>query len=107
MTETTLTLYDNTLLVELKSYECCDGVTVTASDYGYFTLDIQGLSEGEVKNIVKLTFITSENAMFGSSDFVDVSSEDHIISQFGKLTIYQMGDVNMDGRVNTVDAAMI
>ena len=106
MTTTTLTIYYNPMLVELSTYLCYDEVKVVASDNGYITLQVAGLSDGE-KNIVDLTFTTSNNAPFGNSHFIDVVCEDNITSKLGELTIYQMGDVNMDGKVNTVDAAMI
>ncbi len=107
MGETVITVYYNPWFVALKSYECYEGVTVTVSNSGYITVHITGLSECDSKDIVDLVFVTTDYAPVGDSAFIEVECEDNITSNFGALTIYEMGDVNMDGRVNTVDAAMV
>ena len=107
MSSTVFSIHYNPLLVELKSYDCCDGVSVVEYNDGYITVQAKDLISGENRDVISLTFVTSNNAPFGSSTFIDVVAEDKITSNFDELTIYQMGDVNMDGKVNTVDAAMI
>lgn len=107
MSSTVFTIYYNALLVELKSSDCCEGAKIIAEDEGYITVEVDGLSNAERNNVISLTFVTSDYAPIGESKFIEIVSEDKLTSNVGKLTIYQMGDVNMDGRVNTVDAAMI
>ena len=107
MSSTVFTINYNALLAELKSYDCCEGAKVIAEDEGYITVEVDGLSNAESNNVISLTFVTSDYAPIGESEFIVIVSEDKLTSNVDKLTIYQMGDVNMDGRVNTVDAAMI
>jgi hypothetical protein len=77
------------------------------SGAGYITLLVTGLRENEVNNLIELIFVTSTYAPVGESEFINVFGEDLFDPKLGTITIFQMGDVNMDGRVNTVDAAMI
>ena len=107
MTESKLTVYFNPLLVSLQSYNCYDNVQVLESGAGYITLLVSGLRENEVNNLIELIFVTSTYAPVGESEFINVFGEDLFDPKLGTITIFQMGDVNMDGRVNTVDAAMI
>lgn len=107
MSSTVFTINYNAWLVKLKSYVCCEGTRVIEEDEGYITVEVDGLSNAVSNNIISLTFVTSDYAPIGESDFIYIVSEDKFTSNVGKLTLYQMGDVNMDGRVNTVDASMI
>lgn len=107
MTSTSFIIFYNSWLVDPKSFSCYDGTTITATDIGYIIVKVDVLAESGSQDVLDITFATSNYAPFGDSEFIGISAEDNITPDFGKLTIYQMGDVNMDGRVNTVDAAMI
>jgi hypothetical protein len=107
MSSTVFTVFYHPLLVELKSYTCYDGVTVIEMNDEYIKVQVEELHDGERKEIMCLTFVTSDYAPFGDSDIMEIASEDTIFSNLAKLTIYQIGDVNMDGDINIDDATMI
>ena len=107
MDETVVTVFFNPILVTLDDIVLAEGVTLLGTEENCITLSVTGLSSSETVDIAELTFIVSEYAPEGESTFLMVSSEDTITPGFTTLRIYQVGDVNMDGRVNTVDAAMI
>ncbi len=107
MTETVLTLHYDPSTVTLESFEALADVTIIKSGTGYIDLHVTNLSSDEAKSILKLQFITGEYAPVGKWNFLSVFSEDRISADFNGITICQVGDVNMDGRINTIDAAMI
>jgi len=105
MTSTKITLYYDHSIVTLKSYEACEGVTVTGEGQGYLTMEINGLSDAA--EIISVTFTVSQNAPFGQSVFMEAMSEDKIVSGFEKLTVYQLGDVDMNGAITKEDALAV
>ncbi len=107
MTDTTISLYYDPQLVTLRSWLCGEGVRVLAEETGYITIAVTGLSENSSCDLLTLTFLTSNYAPVGQTDFLAASCVDKLTANFGTLRLYQPGDVNMDGRVNTIDAAMV
>ncbi len=107
MTDTTITIYYDRELVELSAFSMHSNVTFVQMGDGAVTFHIDGLKDGVNANVANLTFVTKKDAPFGSWNFLKAVSEENITNNFSALTICQMGDVNMDGFVNTIDAAMV
>ncbi len=107
MTETGITLQYDPTLVALNGYEVFDGVTVTEIGIGYISLYVTGLSEDLKTDVLKINFVTCEDAPIGNTEFMDVYSEDIITSRLGALTVYQTGDVNSDGSINSKDVLLL
>lgn len=107
MTETTITVYYDRCLVEVKAFSMLSNVSFIRMGDGAITFHVSGLKDGEKANVANLVFVTKKDVQFGSYSFLSAVSDDNISQGFEQLTIYRMGDVNMDGYVNTVDAAMV
>jgi hypothetical protein len=54
-----------------------------------------------------LTFKTAEDLTAGSYDFLFVDETEFVTGEFAPILIYQFGDVNLDGNVNSRDVLMI
>ena len=54
-----------------------------------------------------LTFKTADDLAAGTYNFLFVNTSEDVTGDFAQMVIYQLGDVNMDGTINSRDALMI
>jgi len=92
------------MVVTYKSYKASSGVTVAVNG-STITISKSG-SIASGSTLVSLTFITSDELISGEHSFITLSDSVNTAS-FDKLKIYEMGDVNMDGNINSRDVTMI
>jgi hypothetical protein len=54
-----------------------------------------------------VTFTTSDYLVSGSYDFMKAADGELVCADFTQLTIYEIGDVNMDGKISAKDVMLI
>ena len=97
----TFTLKLDPLCVSLKKISPATDVTATVEG-DVISVTVTG-KVNQNEELIILTLTTSDELASGSFDFISSSAE----SSFPQMTIYRMGDVNMDGNVNSRDVTMI
>ena len=109
MTDTTMILLYDPALVSLKSYNCYPGVTITAQEEGYLTMEVSGMTEGENRNLLEITFLVSEQASYGENIFLGIYCEERIVDQLDKLILAAplKGDLDLDGDVDAEDLTIL
>jgi hypothetical protein len=102
----TFTLVYDTQYVTLVNIVVADGVRVNTDTNGVITVTVdQTVLEGE--SLFDVTFKTSNYLTSGSYTFLAAGKNQLVISNFNDLVIYEMGDVNMDGKVSAKDVMLI
>jgi hypothetical protein len=92
----------NADIVALKSVSATDGISVDSSVKGVLTVKVtRDIANGE--SLFDLVFTTFEQLAEGSHKFLLCNEHD----EFNELVIYQIGDVNLDGNINSRDVTMI
>ena len=88
--------------VTIKSVSAIDGLIVDSSVKGVIAVKaIREFAKGET--LFDLTFTTFEQLAEGSHKLLSCNGYD----EFSELVIYQIGDVNLDGNINSRDVALI
>ena len=96
------TIFYDVNIVTLKSVTVVSGVSVDTSIDGVITVNTsRNISGGE--DLFDVTFTTFEQLAEGSHKFLSCNEYD----EFSEIVIYQIGDVNLDGKINSRDVAII
>ncbi len=98
-------LYYDMAKADLVSYVTADGVSVTEVDGGLRVTVSREVSADET--LLTLTLNTADTLATGEHAFLHLDGDTSCTETFGNMVIYALGDVNMDGAVNTRDAALI
>ena len=99
-------LYYNGEVATLIELIGSDKIQITSGDNGKLTIKIlEDIAADEV--LLTLTFTTSEYLVSGSYTLLTVDESSAELCEFTDLVIYEMGDVNLDGKINSRDATMI
>ena len=102
----TFSLAYNTQYVTLVNIVASRGVVVNADINGAITITLERtLLEGE--SLFDVTFKTSDYLASGSYTFLTPGENQLVITDFYDLVIYEIGDVNMDGKVSAKDVMLI
>jgi len=99
----TLTL--DPFAASLVSYEAADGIVVV-EEGNILTVTVdRTVEDGEA--LLMLTMKASDFLACGETAFVALAQDSVHTAAFAPIVIYEMGDVSMDGSVDTVDALLI
>jgi hypothetical protein len=99
-------LYYNTEIVTLLLIDKNDKVIVDITTDGIISVTVEDdIVTGD--SFMDITFKTSDYLSSGSHDFLGIDLISMESSAFTALTIYEMGDVNLDGKINSRDVTMI
>ena len=99
-------LYYNEEISTLLEAIGSDKIAISISEHGVLKVKVlEDIAPDEM--VLTLTFITSEHLQTGSYKLLAVDENSAELCEFTDLVIYQMGDVNLDGKVNSRDATMI
>ena len=102
----TFTLVYDTQIVSFKSIQATSGVTVDSSVNGKLIVTITEVKNAE-STLFDITFTTSDYLVSGSYDFIKSLEGELVRADFTQLTIYEIGDVNMDGKISAKDVMLI
>ena len=97
-------LYDVSV-ADLVSFKAADGVSVSRVENGLAVDVARAVEKGEV--ILTCSFTASAYLAAGEHELLSLDKDTLCTASFGTLRIFAAGDVNMDGIVNTRDAALI
>jgi DNA-binding FrmR family transcriptional regulator len=99
-------LYYNREVATFVSAVGSDKITIDTSVAGELTVKVlEDIPVGE--KLMDLNFKTFEYLNTGSYTLLSVDENSKPLCEFTDLAIYQMGDVNMDGNINSRDVLMI
>ena len=99
-------LYYNREVASLIDLIGSDKVQIDTSVEGEWTIKVlEDISADEV--LMMLSFTTGEYLCSGSYALLSVDENSAELCEFTDLVIYEMGDVNLDGKINSRDATMI
>ena len=87
------------------AHTAADGVTVTKDGERFTVTVMRAIEENET--LLSLTLKPTENLAAGEHIFLSLAENDAATATFAPLCIYEMGDVNLDGKVNARDAVLI
>ena len=107
MTESAITVFFDADFVELVEISLSDNVVLVDQGNGYFIIEVSGLEGDGVYELCGLTFNINEGIEAGEYSIFTLASEDNLTNALDSLVIYQDGDVNGDGVVNTRDLAIL
>ena len=102
----TFTILYDTNIVSFKSIKAADGVTINTEIDGKLIVSVTELKAAGVA-LFDVTFTTSDYLASGSYDFIKPVEGELVCADFTELVIYQIGDVNMDGKVSAKDVMLI
>jgi hypothetical protein len=92
--------------VSLKNLSANSLLTVDSSVDGVISIctgeDIEAGAD-----LLELTFTTSDYLVSKDYEFLTIAGNEFVKGNFTDLTIYEMGDVNMDGKVSAKDVMLI
>ncbi len=107
ITETDITVQYDAGTVNYEGIMCYNGVTVTSVDEGFVTLHIEIDQDITELILADITFTVSQYLSAGTHEYISYECADTLTAALNTVTVYQMGDVNLDGEVNTADATLI
>ena len=107
ITRTTIKLKYNPDIVTFIDIIPCEYVEVAEYGASYLLLDIRLPDEATVLSLADISFKANETLTPGAYDFLNIECEDTLVSELCQVEIYERGDVNMDGIVNTRDLAIL
>ena len=98
--------FDNEIAC-LESIALPEHVRLIEQGDDYITIEILSAEDNVKVPVANIKFAANANITTGNYTFLSLSSEDLIESDFQKVKIYDVGDLNGDGKVNTRDLAML
>ncbi len=98
-------LYLDELVASFVSVESAEGVTVEREGNAFTVTVTRAVEEG--KALLTFTLRVSEFLTGGEHSFLSLEESETASAAFAPLVIYKMGDVNLDGEVDTIDALLI
>ncbi|MBE6567365.1 MAG: hypothetical protein E7657_01760, partial [Ruminococcaceae bacterium] len=99
------TLILDPLAATLVSFEAAEGVNVVQTGNTLTVTVDRTVEAGET--LVTLTMTASDFLPVGETVFLSLEEEGAHTATFAPIVIFNMGDVNMDGAVDTVDAFLV
>lgn len=99
------TLILDPLAATLMSFEAAEGVNVVQTGNTLTVTVDRTVEAGET--LVTLTMTASDFLPVGETAFLSLEEAGAHTATFAPIVIFNMGDVNMDGTVNTVDALYV
>ena len=103
-TNSTLKLNIDSSVAELLYCDAAEGINVSASENAIM-LDFN--SSVESGSIIKLGLKASDSLSAGQYSFISVISDDIVNITKTQLTIYEQGDIDMNGTVDQQDVALL
>jgi hypothetical protein len=107
VSETILKLKYDDSLATLLEMEVSDGVEVYQSSTGYIILKLTVPANIDEMPLVKLRMKAAKGVALLDYLFLDAETEASIIKNFGTISIFTTGDVNLDGIVSAADVTML
>ncbi|MBQ8400021.1 MAG: hypothetical protein IJX08_08690, partial [Clostridia bacterium] len=94
-------------IATLKSITLPEQVKLVEQGEDYLTIEVLSAEDNAKVSVADITFSASEGITTGNYAFLNATSDDLIESDFQEVNIYDTGDLNGDGKVNTRDLAML
>ena len=103
-TNSTLKLNIDSSVAELLYYDAAEGINVSASENAIM-LDFN--SSVDNGSIIKLGLKASDSLSAGQYSFINIVSDDIVNISKTQFTIFEQGDIDMNGTVDLQDVALL